>query len=295
MNSIWDSHIHLFTSEMADKPGTWADNHGELIWKACVAPPDRPSIQGWASVDQLLHDMDSAGIEKALLQGWYWENQETCHLQNRYYAELLARHSDRLLAFAAIQARDKLVLEEIDWTRDHGFSGIGEVHAQAQGFYLKSECWQKVLSHIQDWQSPINLHVTDPNTSDHPGKIETPLEDYLDMAEAWPTQVFILAHLGALIPLQPEFAERIKRLKNVYFDCAAIPLLYPSSVLPEMVSQMGSDRILFGTDYPLRTFPREQKQPEFSRNVQFVKDSGLTVEDLKLVFTDNAKWLFQIR
>jgi predicted TIM-barrel fold metal-dependent hydrolase len=85
-----------------------------------------------------------------------------------------------------------------------------------------------------------------------------------------------------------------KTLANVYYDCAAIPLLYNSSVLKQVVDTVGPEKILFGTDYPLRVFPRDQKQPDFTRSIHFIQGSGLTEKELRLVFSTNAKRLFNV-
>lgn len=295
MTTVWDSHIHLFTEEMSTTPENWADVRKEPIWKACVAPPGRPSIQGWSTVDQLLKDMDHAEVERVILLGWYWENQEPCQLHNRFYAELIQQHPHRLSAFAAIQpAKGELALSEISWARDAGFRGLGEIHPQAQGFSLTDKCWQTVLEHISGWDFPVNLHVTDPVSRHLPGKVETPLGDYVEMAGQWPNQIFILAHLGGLIPLHAQTETLRKRLKNVYYDCAAIPLLYESSVLNQVAAMVGADKILFGSDYPLKSFPRKQTRPGFKLSIQFVEESGLTEKQLDLVLSSNAKRLFTI-
>lgn len=293
--NIWDSHVHLFTQAMAEDPCHWADSRRELVWKACVAPPDRPSIQGWSTVARLLNDMDQAHIEKAVLLGWYWENQETCQLHNRFYADLIQLHPDRLLAFAAVQPTSgAAALSELAWARDFGFSGIGEIHPQAQGFRLKDGCWEKILQHIQNWNFPINLHVTDPHTPSHPGKVETPLNDYVDMARRWPNQSFILAHLGGLIPLTAETGYQRLTLHNLFFDCAATPLLYEASILRQVAKVIGDNRLLFGSDYPLRAFPGQQKTPGFKGMVRYVQESGLTEDQLHRVFSSNAKRLFTV-
>ena len=279
---------------MSDDPSGWAERAGESIWKACVAPPDRPSIQGWATVDQLLHAMDIAGIERATLQGWYWETMESCRLQNRFYAQLIQRHPDRISAFATLQPKNWQATEELDWAKDHGFIGIGEIHPQAQGFSLRDKYWASVIEQIQDWNFVVNFHVTDPDTPDHPGKVLTPLSHYLDLAETFPNQNFILSHLGALIPLREGLIDRAKKLTNLYYDSAAIPLLYPSAEINEVASVVGADRLLFGSDYPLRVFPKTQKQPEFIRSLEFVRESGLTDEQLERVFSKNAKRLLRV-
>lgn len=292
MDKIWDSHIHLFTEEMAAEPGPWALARGETVWGACVAPADRPSIQGWSTPEALLRDMDEGGLEQAVLLGWYWETPESCSLQNRFYAELLRKYPDRLKAFAALQPRDPEVLDEIDRARDEGFSGLGEIHPQAQGFSLEDPCWRQVLNHIAKSRLPINLHVTDPDSGAYPGKVDTPLDPYLEMARAWPEQVFILAHLGGGIPWK--YREQLvgRPLDNLFFDCAAAPLLYPREILPRAVESLGAEKLLFGSDYPLRAFPKRQKRAGFCRMRDWVMDSGLTEAELSLVLWENAKRLF---
>ncbi|MDA0346506.1 MAG: amidohydrolase family protein [Verrucomicrobia bacterium] len=296
MNRNWDSHIHLFPEEMQKSPAIWADSSNEPIWKACVAPSDRPSIQGWATEEQLLNSMDMAEIETVVLLGWYWENHQTCQMHNRFYAKLIKKYPNRLKAFVTVQPQNSdAAIEEISWAIDTGFLGLGEIHPQAQGFSLRDDCWQKILNFIKDKSFPINLHVTEPDSKPHPGKIDTPLEDYVQMATSWPDQVVILAHLGGRIPLKQKEIGSVSSLKNIYYDTAATPLLYKPELLKEIAEEVGIAQILFGSDYPLRVFPREQKIPEFSKSVQFIRDSGLTEKDLERVLSSNAKRLFSVR
>jgi len=290
----WDSHVHLFTEEMSENPSNWAKQHQEAVWSACVAPPNRPSIQGWSTPDQLLRDMDEAGIETVVLQGWYWETMSSCRLQNRFYAELIRQYTDRIQAFATLLPSAEDLEGELKWIRENGFIGIGELHPQAQGFTLQDESWLKLLDLIRDWNFAINFHVTDPDVPEHPGKIETPLQDYVSLATNWPDQTFILSHLGALIPLRSEFTNQINSLNHLYYDCAAIPLLYEKRIIKKIAKKVGAERLLFGSDYPLRVFPSLQKMPEFSLSIDFVCGSGLTDEQLRLVLSLNAKGLFRI-
>src|SRR5258708_14383061 len=73
---------------------------------------------------------------------------------------------------------------------------------------------------------PVNLHVTDPASRKYPGRIETPLEDFVRLAREFPASQFILAHWGGGLAWSPEAAA----LPNVWFDTAASPLLYGPEV-----------------------------------------------------------------
>jgi len=277
---------------MSASPRDWAQKKREYIWAECVAPVERPSIQAWASPKQLVEDMDASGIEKAILQGWYWENPDTCSEHNKFYAQLIREFPDRLCACATIQPLAKSqALDEIARAQDHGFVGIGEIHAQAQGFSLLDDCWTEVLSEIANWSVPTTFHVTDPDTPTHPGKMETPLEDFLKLAREWPKQNFILAHLGARIPLRDLFEIE---LDNLYYDCAAIPLLYEAKVISEIADSIGIEKILFGSDYPLRVTPKTQKEADFQPSIDYLIKSGLSEENLASVFNSNCRRLYNL-
>ena len=59
---IIDAHIHMYPPEIHRDPTGWARRVDEPYWALLIADrPDRPSIQGWATVERLLSDMDRAG------------------------------------------------------------------------------------------------------------------------------------------------------------------------------------------------------------------------------------------
>lgn len=269
-SGIIDAHVHLYADEVNENPLAWGRAHHEPWWTNCVAPVGKPSLQGWASLDQLLRDMDAAGIERCLLLGWYWENQASCELQNAWYGRWIRHHSDRLSAFAAVQPTSgTAALDGLERARDAGLCGIGECKAPVQGFSFTDPCWESVVHWAQEHRFPINLHVTDPVACKPGAAVKaTPLEDFVTLAESFPEAIFILAHWGGGLPFY-ELNPRIRRImRQVYYDSAASPLLYDPAVFTQVSQLIGYERILFGTDYPLLCFPRQEKAPGFLRNVQ---------------------------
>ena len=123
---------------------------------------------------------------------------------------------------------------------------------------MKDPEWIKAMEFAcaQGWL--VNFHVTDPHGKDYPGKTLTPMEDFIWLANELPDLTIILAHAGALWPIDQ------KMPKNIYYDLAACPLLYPSSIYQKLIRAVGSDRILWGTDYPLRIYPAQKKEPDFA-------------------------------
>ena len=100
---IVDAHVHLYGPEASADPAGWGLARGEAAWVECVAPRGRTSIQGWSNPVLLIQHMDRAGIAACVLQGWYWQRQETCELQNGWYLDWCRRFPGRFLPFATVQ------------------------------------------------------------------------------------------------------------------------------------------------------------------------------------------------
>jgi uncharacterized protein len=285
---IIDSHVHFYPDEVSADPVRWGTEHREPWWISCVAPVGRRSIQGWASSAVLLRDMDRAGIEKCVLLGWYWENQETCDLQNRWVRDLITGHPDRLLAFAAVQPRGKQVaLDSLERALDGGFCGIGELFPQGQGFAYDDSYFARVLQIAAERSAPVNLHVTDPLIATTAATLGTPLQNFVHLAKDFPTTKLILAHWGGGLPFYELNPQLHQTLRNVTYDCAASPLLYDKRVFRQVIDLVGVDRVLYGSDYPLLVYPREQREPDFKRFLNEVVTVDLSVEEQEKVLGKN--------
>ena len=290
---IVDAHTHFYPEEVSADPVKWGTAHREHWWTNCVAPVGRKSLQGWATSTVLLRDMDRAGIEKCVLLGWYWENQETCDLQNRWFIDLVKTYPDRLLGFAAVQpAAKQSALDALERALDAGLCGVGELFPQAQGFSVDDPYLARVLRIATDRKRPVNLHVTDPLAPSSAAK-PTPLPDFIRLAEEFPTTKLILAHWGGGLPFY-ELNPRVRNiLQNVSYDCAASPLLYDKRIFRQVIDLVGSDRVLYGSDYPLLLYPREQQLPEFKRLLNEVVTAGLTLEEQEKVLGGNLLRLLE--
>jgi len=202
----------------------------------------------------LLRDMDAAGVDRAVLLGWYWQNQANCEAQNRFYADCVRAHPGRLAAFATVQpAAGAAALAEVRRARDDGLIGLGELSPHSQGVAINDERWLAVLALAEELLLPVNLHVTEPEGRAYPGRVETPQEDFLAMARAWPRVRFILAHWGGRL-----WRTGAACPGNVWLDTAASPLLYgeDGAVWRDGLAYAGN-KVLWGTDYPLDLYPND--------------------------------------
>lgn len=289
---VIDAHVHLYPEEVWQNPREWSEPREEKHWSHCVAPTSRETIQGWANIDTLLRDMDDAEIEKVILLGWYWENIQTCQEQNQWYARWIKEYPDRIDAFAALNATADVASDIVTWAFDNGFIGIGECLPQAQGHTLRDSCWRNVMEACVAKNLPINLHVTEPVGHDYSGRVETPLEDYVWLASEYPEAKLILAHWGGLLPLYEMNPTVHRKMANVFYDTAASPLLFDKSIFRTVVNAIGSERILYGSDYPLRLYPSKSKTPDFKTFLEDIHSTGLSSEEIEDILHRNARKLF---
>jgi predicted TIM-barrel fold metal-dependent hydrolase len=284
-----DAHVHLYPPEINRDPAGWAEAHGEPEWARLTTRVRRNgrAVQGFPAVDELLHEMDRAGVDRSVLLGWYWRRPENCARQNRFYAACVRAHPDRLAAFATVQpgAGAAAVEAEMKQAAAEGLRGLGELSPHAQRHALEAPGFRRALELAGEWGWAVNLHVTDPNTRDYPGRVETPLTDFPQMAREHPRTTLVLAHWGGLLPLRDASAAG---LPNLWYDTAASPLTYDATVWPRMLAAVPADRVVFGSDYPLNLYPKLDDQPTFSR---FVAEARAAAAPDAVLYANAARLL----
>lgn len=291
---VIDAHVHLYPPEAGREPTAWAAVHREKHWATLCTRRRKTGrmVQGFPTVEQLLRQMDSAGISKAVLLGWYWENHATCVIQNRFYAGCVRSHPDRLAAFATVHpSAREFALAEVRNAKDAGLIGLGELSPHSQGVDLTDPWWIKLLELAGELKLPVNLHVTDPKSAMYPGRVETPLADFVRLARKFPATQFILAHWGGGLAFEAES----QTLPNVYYDTAASPLLDGADVWTRGAAATATDRTLFGSDYPLILYPKTEMEPGFEGILQEVNSTGLSAAWKSALLGGNAARLLDLK
>lgn len=270
---VIDCHVHLYWPLVNADPSAWARARGETHWASLAVrrrKNGRP-VQDFPSVDDLLREMDAAGVDRAVLLGWYWQTAKSCEEQNAFFAEGIRAHPDRLSACVTVYppAGAEHVEREFARAAQAGFQGVGELSPHSQHYRVDHPAFERALALAGSHGWPVNLHVTDPHARPYPGQIVTPLEDFDRLAHGFPHTTFILAHWGG-------FASA--RRANVYFDTAASPLSHPPEVWRRGVAALGAERVLFGSDFPLRLYPTVDDGSGLGRMVREARGAGLAAE-----------------
>ena len=244
---IIDFHTHLF-------PPNFTINRREYLGRdltfASMYSNDR-STQ--ATVEKLIANMDHVGIDKSVIMGIGWTDIQVAIESNNYIADLVAKFPDRLIGFCSVNPGwGQKAISEIERCVTRGIRGIGELHPDTQRLDITDKVIMgPIMNAALSMKLPLLVHSSEPVGHIYPGKGNTTPDKLYKLASNFPDNVIVFAHWGGGLPFYSLMPEVKCALSNVFYDMAASPLLYSPDVIREVVSLEGSNKILFGSDFPL--------------------------------------------
>jgi predicted TIM-barrel fold metal-dependent hydrolase len=141
----------------------------------------------------------------------------------------LVQDIPNLYQWVVIDPRNEETFEQADRMLKNKKCVGMKLHPRLHGYTLR-EFGEKIFSFAEERSAIVQMHY---------GR-----EDYVGLANAFPNATFIVAHLGGKLHID---AVKYAKHRNVYTDTSGMDSL-KNKVIEYAVSQIGSDRILFGTD-----------------------------------------------
>ena len=259
---IIDSQVHIWAPETAGKPYA----------KENASTPHRPIPLGH---DELLREMDGAGVARCVLVPPTWEDD-----RNDTSLEAARLHPDRF----AVMGRLSLTKPEsryliAQWKQQPHMLGIRMVFNRGQ-----SADWLKDGTADWFWDAAERYDI--PVMALAPSSVPKLGE----VAERHPGLRLIVDHMGlnSILrgkPLGPSVDNVIKlaRLKNVAIKVSALPCYvdepYPFPTLQPFVQRVvdayGPQRCFWGTDLSHLPCPYKQVVTLFTEEMKFLSDAEL--------------------
>lgn len=293
MTLIIDTHTHFTPPSMKDNLEAFSEK--EPYWGLLITPdPVNHTEQGWATPQRMIEDMDKAGVDKAILLGVYRQTPENARETNNDTLAVMREYPDRILGFGVMAPSplDK-ALDEVKRCVDNGMAGIGELNPYGQGTTFDDPNFLKVVEAVIDAGIVLNLHVSEEVGHFYLGKSTTRLMDYYRLACRYPELKLVLAHWGGGLIFFEIVPEVRRNLKNVYYDIAGSPLLYPTPAIFNVAMQcISHKKLLYGSDYPLIICPKKQTEPDFRPFLEEIREVGLAEDVYADVMGLNAARLF---
>lgn len=285
---IIDAHTHIFSPEVIANRARYAERDpffGELHSGVAAR---------MVGAEEIIAAMDKAGIDQSVVTGWCWQNHGDCVEQNTWTMEVARKYPGRLLALAAIQPNaGKAAMAELERCIAGGMVGVGELNADGQGFRLNDEAFRALAHRVAELNVAMLLHKNELIGHRYPGKGQLTLANIYDFVKAEPHLRLILAHWGGGFPFYELMREVRCVASNVFYDSAASPLLYSSKVFRTVIDLVGSDKVLFGSDFPLILYPKRQQEPGFNLFLDEIRGLGLSAEEWEKVMGGNAERVYR--
>ena len=212
--------------------------------------------------EHLLQEMERANVDRSVIAGFGWTDQELAKRSNDYLIESAINHPDVLIPLCSVNPLwpDDAAPKEAERCLNFGARGIGELHADTQGWveppYDALADTMSVAREYADNRNKIAfvvVHGSEPLGHTYPGKGTMTPDRLLRLAEQFPDNDFIFSHFGGGLPFYKHMPEVNSALDNVVFDSAASPFLYEPDVYATVENLIGSDRIFFASDFPIMT------------------------------------------
>ncbi len=276
---IIDSHVHIFPPDCREDRSKYFA--GEPAFRLLYENPKARL----AGVNDLVRDMDRAGVHRAVVFGFPWESQDTYRRHNDYVMEAVASHPHRLSGLGCFSLNSAHAPAEAERCLAGGLAGVGELAVYGEGFCMAAvPVLADVMQVLSFSDALLLLHANEPVGHSYPGKTPMDLADLYAFVKFHPRNRIILAHWGGGLFFFGLLKKEVRDvLKNVWFDTAASPFLYEPAVYKTASSIVGPDRILFGSDYPLI---------QLDRCLGELREAGLSREEVVMISGSTAERLF---
>jgi hypothetical protein len=249
---VVDAHVHVMPDRVRRDPAAVAA--ADPWFAACHA-----GARGLAGEADLLQHLDEAGIDRAVVFTWPFVDPRLCAEANDFVAALQRRHPDRLAGCGVVQPAAPDAAAELGRCARLGLRGVGELNADAQGFALDGAELARLAAVSVDLDLPWTVHCSEPVGHRYPGKGTATPDRVVGLVERAPGLRLVAAHLGGGLPFYAHMPEVADLCAAVWFDTAALPHLYRPSAIREVVTLVGAERLLLGTDFPLLGMSRYRR------------------------------------
>jgi predicted TIM-barrel fold metal-dependent hydrolase len=247
-----DAHTHVFAPAQREARAAVAGR--DPAFAAMYADPAAKMATG----DDLFAVIERAGLDGAVAAGFAFERPGDIEAQNEHLLETAARSGGRVAALAAVNPSSPGWRREAEAALASGARGFGELRPGNQGWDPLGPAGRGLCELAEAAGAVLLWHVSEPVGHAYPGKTGgiSPA-GLIQLAAAHPRLPMVAAHLGAGAAFFLQMPELEAAIEALYFDTAAVSLLYHEKAVVRTLDIVGADRVLFGSDFPLLSPARQ--------------------------------------
>jgi len=271
----FDFHVHVFSPKTREKREELSRR--DPLFGLLYGDPKAKMV----GIEEVLNMIEEEDLLGAVICGFPWKELDWCKRENDYLLEVHEKYPG-LFPFVSFTLDDP-GFKELERVSRFGAKGVGEL---APGTYgkgpLDKGMLEELFSVIRQLGLIALIHVNEPVGHFYPGKGEISLKDIELLVKTSQGVRIVLAHLGGGFLFYELMPEIRNMAQNVYYDTAALPLLYEPKAL-KVALEIAPSKILFGTDYPLLGPKRYFKALEEASLLEEHKEAFLFKNALNLL------------
>lgn len=226
---IIDAHCHIYPDKIAQKASD-ATGHFYSI---------PSSLDG--KISTLLEHGGKAGIEHFVVQSVATTPHQVSSINN-FIAKAVEESDGRFTGLGTLHPDSEDMAADVNEIIALGLKGV-KLHPDIQHVKLDDERMLKMYE-LCEGRLPMLIHTGDSRYDySNPNRMMPILEKY-------PNLTVIGAHFGGW-SIWEDATEKFSKYKNFLVDCSSSLYAIGAKKAKELIMAYGTDRVLFGTDYPL--------------------------------------------
>lgn len=264
MYKIIDSHCHIYPDAIAQKAAEGTGNFYGL----------KMGYDG--RVSTLIKEGGAAGIGHYIVQSVATTPKQVSSI-NHYIAKTIKESNGLMTGLGTLHPESADIKADFDELISLGLKGV-KIHPDIQGFKLDDYRCLKIYE-LCEGKVPILVHTGDYRFDySNPNRFKPILDIFKGLT-------FIGAHFGGW-SVWEQAVEELTNYNNLYVDCSSTFYAMPKEKVAQLINAYGTDRVLFGTDYPMWN-PKTE--------LDYFYSLGLLEEDNKKILHDNAVKVFNLK
>ena len=256
---IIDVHTHLFPEKIAKKATQAIGDFYDILM-------DSVGIK-----DNLYEDMSKYGIRHCFIHSVATVPHQVRAI-NDFLSDIIKDTDSEFTAFGPIHVGIDSIVEEIDYMRSNGLTGI-KLHNDFQCFPVDDPRLDEMYEKCQAEKIPVMFHAGDKRY-----KFTNPRQ-FKAVGEKFPNLIGIAAHFGGYsewVDVDDDYCKN----SPFWFDTSSSLFALNKEDAVRIINSKGTDKILFGTDFPMWTACDEYKR---------IETLGLSYDVLEKIMFKNAE------
>lgn len=227
---IIDAHCHIYPDKIAEKASLATGRFYGI------------GISYDGKVSTLLDVGKKAGIDKFIVQSVATTPKQVASI-NRFIHDTVECNKGTMFGLGTLHPDSSDIKGDVEYLIELGLGGV-KLHPDIQGFKLDDYRCLKIYEICEENGLPILIHTGDSRYDySNPNRL-VPILDIYDRL------IVVGAHFGGWSMWERAALELYEK-PNFFVDCSSSFYALSDEQIKKIISEYGTDRVLFGTDYPM--------------------------------------------